>query len=183
MQGLFRECGVRVIACNDGYLLGWPDVCFFGDWGWWEIHHRTVEFANYSGLKISCEKDCRGKDGILVLERRPCSFQMVPHRIGWYGNTGISAINLAAKLGASGVVLLGFDMSLDETGSSNWYTKLKDPVPNPEWYPRFMRWSVKFKADMEKACPGLRVINATPGTKMNTFEKMPLKGALEVLCG
>jgi len=182
MHSLFSKFGIRTIACNDGYQLGWPDAVFFGDYRWAEIHHNLPAFQQYQGMKIACEADCIRFPEILVLERRPLMFRLEPHLCGWYSNTGISAINLAVKLGAKAILLLGFDMKLKE-GVSNWYTKLKDPVSAEEVYHRFLKHAAKLASDMKEVCPDTPVINCTPDSALTVFPQMQLTSALDLIYG
>lgn len=166
--------GARTIACNDAYLLNWPDMVVFGDWEWYKIHRNVYAWQAFQGLKVGCCFEALGEPGLFALERRDLKWQTQPGRIGWFGNTGVSAINLAVNLGAKKVVLLGFDMKHDKAGNSNWYDKLKDKTIHPASYNRF-----KLLADRLPQSIGVDVFNANPDSAWDRFPRMTWQEALQ----
>jgi len=179
--------GARYIACNDAYQLGWPDMCFFGDAAWYDIHSNLKAFEDYPGLKVSAAFECLGLEGLLTMERWPLnpaqpvdSLRTEPYRITWYGNTGTTAIALAAKLGARKIVLLGFDMMVNQMGLSNWYNNLKNK-PKPSIYTKFLLNTGLLAIGMSRVYPEVEVINGVVGeksSKLGAFETMGWKEAL-----
>jgi len=107
----------RVIGTNDAYRLGdWIDVCFFGDFGWYMctkredgLSHREA-LRSFGGLKITCAHQYIEDPGILYLDRKARGIRQSPF-IGWFKSTGAAAVNLAVILGASKIILVGFDMA------------------------------------------------------------------------
>jgi hypothetical protein len=182
--------GCRFIACNDGYRLGWPDMVFFGDAAWYDIHSRLRSFELYGGLLVSVAFECLGQDRIRVMERWPLnpnepikSMLTEPHRLTWYGNTGTTAILLAAKLGARKIVLLGFDMALSEDGHTNWYKNLKSE-PTPGLLKKFVNETELLAIGMRNAWPSVKVINGLMKpdgvSGLECFEAMEWRRALKV---
>ena len=183
----------HLIGCNDAYQLGdWVDVCYWGDYGWWELfwrdevlvkegrqRHTIPGLLRYPGLCVTCNPACLDKDErVHVLEKRPVGIYVQQYRVGWNFNTGISAINLAALFGASRIILLGFDMKHSETGESNWHKNLKDK-PSPDCFRKFMKFARLYAApQMKERFPGVEVLNATPGSALELFPKAKLEDVL-----
>lgn len=92
--------------------------------------------------------------------------------LGWNGNSGASAINLALLLGANPVYLLGFDMQA-LNGKTNFHTMHRKS--NPKVYPRFLRGMDRIRRDLPKVFPGREIINLEDGTSaMDFFPKQSL---------
>lgn len=160
----------QVIGCNDAYLLGAEicNFCCFGDAGWHNIHGKRLEseykslvYGNAEKIKpVSNVKICRRTDGLVKPEVQ-C--------LGWFQNTGAMGIELAAKLGATTIYLLGFDMKLTEN-EANWYKNLKDK-PNAKVYPKFIKWFTRFAQEMKKTFPDVKIINLNPDSGLEIFPK------------
>jgi hypothetical protein len=92
---------------------------------------------------------------VLALPRKPSGL----HRdaLGWGGNTGCVAVNVALLLGAVEVYLLGFDMSLGRGRRTNWHDQ---NVGNPTEasYARFQLGFQKIADDLPRVYPHRRVL-------------------------
>ena len=99
--------------------------------------------------------------------------------LGWNGNTGASAINLALLLGANPVYLLGFDMQA--TGKRcNFHTAYAKSRSNPKVYKRFLKGMGFVAKDLRKVFPDRKVINLEDGTSaLDVFPKQSLKAHFE----
>lgn len=102
---LVRQSGLPTIAVNNSWQLApWCDHLYAGDLAWWDVHAGDVP----PGPK-----------------RWSCTRQAVArHGLNWheaYGayNSGLRAIELAFKLGAERVLLLGYDCTV--TGGTHWH--------------------------------------------------------------
>lgn len=181
----------RVIGCNDAYQLGqWVDVCCFGDLVWYTDFHQE-QLQSFSGLICSfaadpSEVDSYAKRRVRWLKRNctPNVLETRTQRIGWYGHTGASAINLAIQFGAKRIVLLGFDMKMKKD-KGNWHTNRKNfsgmkdgQGPRPALYKRFTKGLVLLKAHVD-AFGGIEILNAGPDSALEIWPKVELK---EVLC-
>ena len=155
----------NVIGINDAYLLGsWIDYNIFGDTDWYNIHCHAKAFKAYTGTHVAANDKMLHEDGIPTLSRRKNVITTVPNTIGWFTNTGVSAINLAILLGCKKVILLGFDLGFRK-GESNWHENIKKQKPSR--YERFI-------ASFEQAAPqidklGVEVLNATPNSSLTCF--------------
>ena len=186
---LIKESGLRVIGCNDAYKLGdWIDICYFGDQGWYdkhwkdEVHPKTDPpfpgLKKFKNLIITCCYQAKVDERVLKIEQSPKGFKK-PHLIGWYFNTGASAINLAYMLGVKKVILVGFDFHQDEDGNNNWHENICHPHQNDGIYRKWNKWFTLLVADIKRSKSGMRVFNASPGTQLEHFPTVDLKEILK----
>ena len=170
----------NVIGCNDAYGLGsWIDVVYFGDNPWLDEHRERLK--SFKGVKVSCTSSDPLDSDIKWMLRWPvglCGGKYRKDRVGWNASTGASAINLAMLLGATTIVLVGFDMRFID-GESNWHSNNVSVVREAD-YNLFIQGFERIKLDLDERFPQIRVINATPGSAMNTFPIMTLEEAINV---
>jgi hypothetical protein len=167
----------RVIGANNSFMFGdWVDVCWFVDSVWYE--DNKVRLEEFPGLKIHCCNRHADRPGTLRIMRSNNKFgiEKDPSKISWNMCSGSSAINLAYHLGAKSVVLLGFDMKINDNGENNWHN-LHRPKPK-KWNPyrRFLDCFPTIKSDAKSL--GLEILNATPDSALTIFPMIKLEDAL-----
>lgn len=171
----------RVIGCNDAYRYGNSivDLLFFGDIKWWDYHKSQIGL-DFDGLIATNVPEGEYQkvvevDGVLTLPRTTQGFHR--HSIGWNGNTGAAAINLALVMGARRIYLLGFDMQLDEKGRSNWH---RNPLDNPteETYERYMHAISVHLHQIPEKWPGVEIVNLNPQSLLECFPKSTMEEVL-----
>lgn len=97
--------------------------------------------------------------------------------IGWGGNSGFQAVNLAAHFGTKRIILVGFDMRVDL--GVHWHgdhrAGLNNPTPSSveRW-----RWILD-RAAPDLAERGIEVVNASPVSALTAYPKIDLRQALE----
>lgn len=202
---LLKEVGLsvfaekRVIGCNDTYRMGseFVDVCFFGDWAWY-LKHRDGEgissaskdapymkacscLKEFSGLKVTNQQRLmHTKDeGILVVARRDNELCLnEPTQMGWFRNSGAAAVNLAIKMGASTIVMMGFDMKI-VGGKQNWYPNhLRGQRNNPGAITRHIQGFQKLYKAVQKECPNVRIFNATEDSGLTFIPHLSIREAI-----
>lgn len=145
----------RVIVVSDAYRLApWADALVSSDRAWWAAHPEAHQFAGrkFSGIKV---------DGCEQVRRTP------PLKSG--SNSGLLACDLATQLGATRILLLGFDMQ-----GSHFFGPHPEPLKNTQ-PARFEG----FRAQFAKWRPaGVKVLNCTPGSALRCFPSMNLEAAL-----
>jgi len=160
----------RVVGCNDAYLFGdgIVDVLVFGDRTWYDHHKDKPKFQSFRNPKITNHKDLEGDPAVIWAPREQEGFHR--HALGWNGNTGSSAINVALLLGAGRVLLVGFDMALGEGGKSNWH---HNPLNTPEnkHYARYMDAISRTMSMILDKWPGVEIINLNPNSAMDLFPR------------
>ena len=176
-----HDTGHRVIGVNNAFELGpWVDVCYFGDCRWLDWNHKGLQ--QYSGLVVtSCQRpNLRERKWMKVLKRDESKngISKRPGSICWNLNSGASAIDLAVKLGAKKVVLLGFDMKTKAGGGNkghNWHDR-HTPRHTPAdtiYAQRFLPGFKKIKADLDAL--EIECANATPDSALTLFEMVRLE--------
>lgn len=111
--------GVFTIGVNDSYFEG-TDVCVWGDEKWYRSH--IAELRDSDGLVIGV---CPAEVPHSHRMNRIGDHWGFGWNLGWWGNTGCSAINLAVSMGARRVELYGFDLRMVD-GRTNRYDTLSD---------------------------------------------------------
>lgn len=166
---LVEQSGLQSIAVNSSWRLApFADVLYAGDARWWD--------ANYH--QINCESE-RWTCSLSAYERFYNNLHhfRVPekaHQTGW--NSGMRAIELAAFLGASKIILLGYDCSVKN--GVHWHGLHKNTNnPGPDncakWHKQFARVGQRMKS------LGVDVVNCSRYTELRSF---PVKRLEDELC-
>lgn len=145
------KCGV--VAVSDAYRLApWADALASNDRVWW-LHH--VEALKFAGPKFTSGT----VDGV----------EKMSHRGG--SNSGLLGIRVAMRLGATRVLLLGYDM-----GGTHYFGPHPEPLKNtlPARFEIFKQQFARFEH------PGVEIVNCTPDSALTCFPRMTLQ---EALCG
>lgn len=125
----------RILAINDACrLVPDADVIFAADVQWWRDH---PEAQNCAGLKYTfAPTGPHPPAGIIPLARTGIEgLEMDPSGLRSGGHSGYAAINLAVHLGATRIVLLGYDMQPGPEGQHHWFGE----HPNGS-HPRYAQW-------------------------------------------
>ena len=163
------------IGCNNAYTHGSRvcKICLFGDNKWFEDpkYKHKEKLAQFKGVVFTCSPHLLHSK-IPWLWTVPREKQgLRTNALGWNGNTGASAVNLALILGAKRVFLLGFDMQLSDGGKPNWHDDLIDKT-NPDAYRRFLKHFRKVAADLPVRFPGRKIININANSALDLFPKL-----------
>lgn len=172
---LVKDAG-KVYVVNDAYKIApWANVLYAADYEWWEYHQGCPEFA---GRKVSCSAGASGifpKIEYIFRSKRAFSFE--PGMIALGGNSGYQALNLAITEGARTVILLGYDMQLSSAGLRHFFGEHPAGIARESNY---AKWIENFNLIApEIAAAGIRVINCSPGSALNCFEKANLQ---DIIC-
>jgi len=171
-------CGSNVLGCNAALYLG-PEVVsilIFGDARFLHQHRPALDkYAEAGGVVVSpSHRLTKFNPPPYIKSMRKTLNGLSTNALGWNGNTGASAINLALLLGANPIYLLGFDMGLSPEGEKNYHNAYNDK-PNPKTYKRFLGNMDKVARDLKEKFPGRHVINLEDGTSaLNVFPKESL---------
>lgn len=169
----------RVVAVNDAYRLApWADVLYACDFKWWE-HHQGVPL--FAGLKLTLEAKAERWDGVKALRRAgPDGLELDPAEgitTGGSGsNSGFQAINVAVQLGASRVVLLGYDMQLGPKGRSHWFGKHPRGLQKDACFSSFRSAFNSMVKPLRQA--GVEVLNCSRETALTAFPRAALADVL-----
>lgn len=179
--------GRRTIAVNNAFrLFQNPDVIFYADTRWWGWNGKDIA-ADFGGRIVStCSAGVKYLDGRVSRMGRDyrydprhqspeqvCALAEDPTMLSG-PDSGYMAMNLAYHLGASRIVLLGFDMGFTE-GAAHWHDD--HPVPTPEsnytdlFFPRYPALIESLKKR------GVEVIRCTP-SRLDFVPEVPFADAL-----
>lgn len=173
-----------VLGCNDAFRLGtWVDWNLFCDRRWWMWNwHDLEKWPNRERAicivpQLLEERNCNWP-WLKILRRDEARFGLSVEQdtLCWNRGCGGAAINAAYLLGASKIVLIGFDMRVVE-GKHNYHDHHKKEE-RPQIYQGSMIPFLKPMADAMKVT-GLQIANATPGSAMNLFPVVRLEELLE----
>lgn len=190
---------VRVIAINDAYLWApFADICYFGDSKWWRWHSAGIakpalglaapevaaRFAAFAGEKCSIQNSGANVDDPAVHIMRNAThpkpgmgLSLDPAKLMTGRNSGFQALNLAILAGAKAAILLGYDAREPNAGRpSHWFGEHPTVAP-AQAYAYYRRAFAAAATAIARA--GVIVINTTPGSAIECFEKMPLEDALD----
>ena len=99
-----------------------------------------------------------------------------PSYVGAGGNSGFQALNLAIQFGATGIMLVGIDCSLDHGG--HWHKQHQMPMSNPAAN-NVQRWQQAFDGVAARiAALGVDVVNCSPISKLTKYPKVSIEEAL-----
>lgn len=173
----------RFLAVKDGWTLcPWAEYLYACDAHWWDAHKGVVP---YLGTRIAYDartmEKYRGLDMIKVEIARYINDLRFdkPGHVGWGGNSGFHAINLAAQWGVRRMILVGFDMRVDKGRhffGDHPYTHSRPSEANmKKWVPHLDKQAPVL------AARGIEVINCSPVSALTAFPKMSFEDALETV--
>lgn len=166
----------RVIAIKHAYdLAPWADVVYgagVDSTKWWQRAGERVA-ATHQGLRFTLDPTAAAWASVLRWGGET-GLSTDPERLALGRNSGYQAINLAVLLGATRVLLLGYDMKRAAGDRENFYD---GPTKGPAH--RYADWRPFFESMVEPlARLGVTVINCTPDSALDVFPKMTLAEAL-----
>lgn len=165
----------RVLAINDAIKLApWADLLYACDGRWWEMHKGVKSFE---GLKYGMTVNTKKWADVLKLRNDGLDgLCLDPTGLRTGRNSGYQAINLCAHLGASRILLLGYDMKR-HGGKGHWFGDYKGWTPSP--YQQFLQ-AFPTLVEPLKAL-GIEVINCTRTTALTVFPRMTIEEALPAM--
>ena len=195
---LHLDGAVKCIAVNDAYLWAdFADVQYSADSRWHEWHTKGIEkaalglsaadvaqrWATFKGQKCSIQSSGANikDEAVHILRNRDHPFHgnglsSNPQILVTGRNSGFQALNLAILAGAAKVILLGYDGRADKhTGRTHFFGE-HPKATSPDAFPEFRRAFNDAEAAINQV--GVKVINCSPNSYIDTFPKMELEDAL-----
>jgi hypothetical protein len=166
--------GRRVITINKSYELApWADLEYFCDF---KFQAWYPEVYGFRGRIVTTEERLRDDPRVLWLERTGIDgLEENPTGIRHGQNSGYQAINIAYHLGATRIVLLGYDMK-PNGNQVHWHTEHPSPT-SPDIFARAMLPHFPTLVEPLKQ-RGVEVINCTPDSALTCW---PMKRLEEIL--
>lgn len=187
--------GARSIAINDAYLFApWADINYFADSEWWALHSKGIakpklglnaeqvrdQFWAFEGQRCSIQNTGLNVDDPDVHIVRNAGVSGVlndPSAVRDGRHSGFHALNIAKLAGSPLILLLGFDAREPEGKESHWHGGHPRPTPTVAY--KMYRQSFTAVENALKAA-GTKVINCSPGSAIESFQKLPLEEALRL---
>jgi len=154
------------------------DVSYACDYRWWKQNQGLMEFQ---GLKLCMDNhpDLKawGIRNIIVDKSQDNLLVGDLGVVGWGGNSGFHALNLAVQFGCKKILLIGFDMRVDR--GIHWHGPHKGALNNPT-PGNVGRW----RRVIDNSAPALaaldiEVINCSDISVLRNYPKMSFERALE----
>jgi len=188
---------IRVVAVNDAYLLApWADVIYAADSHWFKWHTAGIakpllglsaeavahRWATFAGQKCTIQSSGGNVTDEAVHMMRNRDFpnhgqglSLDPHFLVTGRNSGFQALNLAVLAGAKRIILIGFDGAPAKDGKEHFHGGHPRPTPR-EAYPLYRQAMSAAESLLIDA--GVQVLNASPGTQIDSFPKVRLEDVL-----
>lgn len=167
-----RKSGLPVIVTNNTWqMVPWADVMYAGDYQWWKRYHAEL---NTKAELWTCN------------ERASREFGLKHHQTAGEYNTGARALQFARDMGASRILMLGYDMGFGADGAVHWHGRHETGadadgkrilVGNPDAN-RFKVW-IKLFQRLAGELRAVDVINCSRATALDCFKRARLE---DVLC-
>jgi len=152
-------------------------MLFACDLAWWKRYGPELQFK---GLRLSTDKhSCRAGWGVqqVNLDRPSDRLNLTRYNtVGWGGNSGFQALNLAIQFGCHKIILIGYDMTT--VHGLHWHGRHPNGMNNPtEQNVKRWRRAVDDAADdIERL--GIDVVNCSPLSALTRYPIMTLEEAL-----
>lgn len=173
----------HVIGVNIAFMLGdWISVFYFCDASFLRVHHeRIFKFRN---LKATCvnhlDRDLLPQAINIKRMKRDMRYGLSnkADTICWNFNSGAAAIDFAAHTGVKRILLLGFDMKLDDVSKqAHWHKGMKGYKPSSSAvYRRFLRTFPAIAADAKQR--KIEILNVNTDSAIEQFPKVKLEEVL-----
>lgn len=170
--------GLPVLGCNAAFYLGFHivPITIYGDTHFLNQHRSGLtKYAEKGGWVVSTSSSARrNPPPWLKVMKKKVHGMARGGTLGWNGNTGAAAINLALLFGADPVYLLGYDMGLSSDGQANFHNAYSHPSTTKA-YVRFLKGMERVGRDLSDMFPDQRVINLEDdSSKLDLFPKQSL---------
>lgn len=165
---------VVVFGINDSYrIIDFLDEFYACDTRWWTTHGKAFR-EKYPELSAwtQCQESARQYNLNHIKGRHLKSFSESPGLIHYGKNSGYQALNIAYLMGGSKFILTGYNMQ--KVGKTHFFGDHPPGLNRNSPYPEFVK---QFGTIQLEICK--KVINCTPDSALNIFEKADLR---ETLC-
>lgn len=170
---------IHVIAINESYrLVPFAEILYSCDYAWWQRHKGMRSFE---GLRLSHDLRACNEFGLsrVMIEQVSSNDLLLdrPSYVGAGGNSGFQALNLVMQFGATGIMMIGIDCSLDH--GQHWHGRHPSPMSNPA-ESNVQRWRKAFDGSAARiAALGIDVVNCSMLSTLTQYPKLSVAEALE----
>lgn len=179
-----------VIGCNRAYQIFEVDIihgCNYQFWDYWWKEDPEIRSNRYRRYTTRPELEGKYPGLEYIQEVWIPGLSRDPTCIAAHHGTGPQAVNIAYLMGATRIVLVGWDMRFPGKVDNRTYREPRrylgeDPLTLNHWPRTEADGSLGgLIAEMETIHPGdygIEIINATPNSAMTCFPMMELKDAI-----
>lgn len=169
-----RLDGKHVIAINRAFeVIPSAEVLYWTDSRFYKWYKDGID--KFKGLKFTCRPITDNPGNITILKpNSSVSIDMRPDHISSGNNSGFGAINLAIKLGAKRIYLLGFDMTSKEN-ETHWHSGYS-VTHNHSIYSKMQSQLSMLPEQLKKM--EIEVYNANPKSNLTVFRRVLLDAAI-----
>lgn len=143
--------------------------------GWWKVHLQSVKEAFKGALFTQwsdiADKDYAAANGITAVQGRDAP-GLGRDMLHFNNNSGAQAINLAYLIGATRIILLGYDMQ--STGGKSHFFGDHPPELSTANHAVNVPYFTRLAQDLERE--GVEVINCSRDTALTQFKRAELEG-------
>jgi hypothetical protein len=153
-------------------MAPWADILYAADLKWWR--HYQEQALKFAGRKVTIRPTLPWAEVYsLQQSTEHATLDPRPTHLVSGGNSGYQAIHLAVHLGATRILLLGYDMKEGLNRRRHWFGNHPAKLDSRG---NFTAWIMAF-AKLEKvlAHKGVEVINCTPNSALRCFRRGTLK--------
>jgi hypothetical protein len=160
----------KVIVVNTSFRMApWADALYAMDSPWHQHHRKELE-QSFGGQRYGLYTTCAAHGAVPMCNK--------PHFFA-ASNSGAGAIGLALYLGASRILLLGYDGKPSPAGQVHWHPDHPKGLSNGKSMPRWPN-AMRQVASRAKVA-GVPVVNCSRDTIYDAFPRGSLAEQLLVL--
>lgn len=162
----------RVIVVNESWRLApWADLLYACDGKWWEV--AQPDPAAFAGLRVTQDNRAARLYGLRTVELTRGQDRILtdrPGALGWGGNGGFHALNIAAQSNPGRILLVAFDFQ-----GEHWHGRHAKGLNNPA-QASLARWARTLDAQAPAfAALGIHVVNCSPDSALTAYPKTTLR--------
>ena len=162
----------KVIVINSSWRLApWADVLFACDYAWWKV---TTDWRDLPARKMTVDRRAHEEFGIQYVHAMKPDDRLYLEPIGtvgWGGNSGFHALNLAVQFGPARIALVGYDMQLK--GGLHWHGAHPAGMTNPK-AGNVERWRRAVDNAAKVIPAGIEVVNCSAVSALTAYRKVDL---------
>lgn len=173
-QGIDTECDGQMVPA----LAPWADILFGADAKWWRHYHERA--LKFEGRKVCARATLPWREVYsLTQSYEHPTFDPRPTHLVSGGNSGYMAVHIAVHLGATRILLLGFDMREGRNRRRHWFGNHPGRLNARGNFSGWNRAFEKFAKVLHLM--NIEVLNCTPDSALKCFRRVPLEMALHGL--
>lgn len=167
---------VACFGCNDAFrIVPYLDVSYACDPPWMHNAVTKQKWLEHSSVKWTQDRDMAPKYGLnWIAGTSRTGLSTNPELIHFGTNSGYQVLNLALLYGCQRFLLVGYNMSAPG-GKKHFFGDHPAPMSRSTSYPTFIQAFGTIREPWRN-----RIINCTPDSKLDCFERADLKTELDL---